>query len=92
MKPRQKTFLINGDFLCRRLTGIERYAHEITRRLDQLCAKNEIAIVIPSFLEDIPDYKNFEIIRLEKKKQIKYPLADDYFTVFSFNSQKIYHS
>lgn len=26
--------LINGDFLCRRLTGIERYANEITLRLD----------------------------------------------------------
>jgi len=64
-----KKVLINGDFLCRRLTGIERYAYEITRRLDNLCKKNEIAIVIPSFLENIPDYKNFEIIRLERKSK-----------------------
>ncbi|MCL1960053.1 MAG: glycosyltransferase family 4 protein [Spirochaetes bacterium] len=64
-----KKILINGDFLCRRLTGIERYAYEITRRLDNLCAKDEIAIVIPSFLENIPDYKNLEIIRLEKKSK-----------------------
>ena len=62
-----KKVLINGDFLCRRLTGIERYAYEITRRLDNLCAKNEISIVIPSHVENIPDYKNLEVIRLEKK-------------------------
>jgi glycosyltransferase involved in cell wall biosynthesis len=64
-----KKILINGDFLCRRLTGIERYAYEITRRLDNLCKKDEIAIVIPSFLEDMPDYKNLEIIRLKKKSK-----------------------
>ncbi len=65
----KKTILINGDFLCRRLTGIERYAYEITNRLDKLCAKNEIAIIIPSFLAEIPEYKNIEIIRLEKKSK-----------------------
>ena len=63
----KKRVLINGDFLCRRLTGIERYAYEVTRRLDNLCAKDEIAIVIPSFVENIPNYKNLEIIRLKKK-------------------------
>jgi glycosyltransferase involved in cell wall biosynthesis len=61
--------LINGDFLCRRLTGIERYAHEITHRIDKLCSKNEIAIVIPSFVESIPAYTNLEVIRLEKKSK-----------------------
>jgi glycosyltransferase involved in cell wall biosynthesis len=65
----KKKILINGDFLCRRLTGIERYAYEITRRLDNLCAKDEIAIVIPFFVKDIPAYKNLEIIRLEKKSK-----------------------
>ena len=64
-----KKIIINGDFLCRRLTGIERYAYEITNRLDKLCAPGEIAIVIPSFVENIPDYRNFEIIRLEKKSK-----------------------
>jgi len=67
MSKIKKKVLINGDFLCRRLTGIERYAYEITRRLDNLCVKDEIAIVIPSFVENIPDYKNLEIIRLKKK-------------------------
>jgi len=65
----KKKVLINGDFLSRRLTGIERYAYEITRRLDNLCEKDEIAIVIPSFIENIPKYKNIEIIRLKKKSK-----------------------
>jgi hypothetical protein len=59
--------LINGDFLCRRLTGIERYAYGITRRLDNLCTKDEIAIVIPSFVENIPNYKSLEIKKKKKK-------------------------
>jgi glycosyltransferase involved in cell wall biosynthesis len=61
--------LINGDFFSRRLTGIERYAYEITNRLDKLCAPEEIAIVIPSFVKNIPDYKNMKVIRLEKKSK-----------------------
>jgi len=63
-----KKILINGYFLCRRITGIERYALEITHRLDKLCTDTEIAIAIPSIVKDIPKYKNFEIIRLNKKK------------------------
>jgi glycosyltransferase involved in cell wall biosynthesis len=66
---KDKKILINGDFLCRRLTGIERYAYEITSRLDKISAHGEIAIVIPSFVENIPEYKNLEIIRVEKKSK-----------------------
>jgi glycosyltransferase involved in cell wall biosynthesis len=68
-KARQKKILINGDFLCRRLTGIERYAYEITRRLDNLISFHEAAIVIPAMAENVPAYKNIEIIRLEKKSK-----------------------
>jgi glycosyltransferase involved in cell wall biosynthesis len=60
--------LINGYFFCRKLTGIERYAQEITRRLDELSKFREIAIIIPSNAPAIPYYKNIEII-LHKKVQ-----------------------
>jgi glycosyltransferase involved in cell wall biosynthesis len=60
--------LINGDFLCRRLTGIERYAYEITKRLDALIKPREIAIAVPSNVPDVPAYSNLEIIRLGKLK------------------------
>jgi glycosyltransferase involved in cell wall biosynthesis len=58
--------LINGYFLCRKKTGIERYAYEITRRLDKLIQKNDVAIIIPAGTENVPPYENLEIIRYKK--------------------------
>ncbi|GHV40977.1 glycosyl transferase family 1 [Spirochaetia bacterium] len=63
------TVLINGDFLCRRLTGIERYAYEITLRLDRISAPGEIAIIVPHNTQNLPPYKNLKVIR--HKKDIK---------------------
>jgi len=62
-----KTILINGFFLCRNLTGIERYAFEITKRLDKLSVPGEISIIIPGNCDFMPDYKNISIIRYKKK-------------------------
>jgi glycosyltransferase involved in cell wall biosynthesis len=62
-----KKYLINGYFLCRNLTGIERYAFEITKRLDKLSIPGEISIIIPGNYDSIPDYKNISIIRYKKK-------------------------
>jgi glycosyltransferase involved in cell wall biosynthesis len=59
----KKKILINGYFFCRRLTGIERYANEITSRLDKLCKPDEIAIIIPVDADNIPKYENIRIIR-----------------------------
>jgi glycosyltransferase involved in cell wall biosynthesis len=64
-----KKILINGYFLCRTLTGVERYAYEITRRLDDMIQPGEIAIIIPADLEIIPRYRNLTIIRYKKKIQ-----------------------
>ncbi|GHV12780.1 group 1 glycosyl transferase [Spirochaetia bacterium] len=58
--------LINGAFLCRRLTGIERYAYEITNRLDAIGAPGEIAIIVPANTSNLPSYKNLKIIRHKK--------------------------
>jgi glycosyltransferase involved in cell wall biosynthesis len=66
---KNKQILINGNFLCRNLTGIERYAFEITKRLDKISSQNEISIILPSFLDNIPQYKNLNVIRLVKKNE-----------------------
>ena len=58
--------LINGDFFCRRLTGIERYAYEITIRLDRISRLGEIAIIVPHNAKNVYEYKNLEIIRHKK--------------------------
>jgi glycosyltransferase involved in cell wall biosynthesis len=51
------------------LTGIERYAYEITSRLDKLCKPDEIAIIIPVDAVNIPKYENIRIIRHGKTIQ-----------------------
>jgi len=61
-----KKILINGYFLCRTLTGIERYAFEITKRLDALSKPGEISLIVPSDCRAIPDYKNIAVIRYKK--------------------------
>jgi glycosyltransferase involved in cell wall biosynthesis len=62
-----KKILINGDFFCRRLTGIERYAHEITLRLDALSRPGEIALIVPRNAAHIPKFKNLSVIRHSQK-------------------------
>jgi len=61
--------LINGYFFCRRITGVERYAYEITNRLDKLCKPDEIAILVPVDAVNIPKYENIRIIRHGKTIQ-----------------------
>jgi glycosyltransferase involved in cell wall biosynthesis len=67
---RIKLPLINGYFLCRRVTGIERYAIEITYRLDELSKPGELAIIIPGGTTkktiSVPAYKNIRVIRYAK--------------------------
>jgi glycosyltransferase involved in cell wall biosynthesis len=59
--------LINGDFFCRKLTGIERCAREITLHLDAISLKNEIAIIVPANAPPLPSFKNLFVIRLKTK-------------------------
>jgi glycosyltransferase involved in cell wall biosynthesis len=61
-----KTSMINGYFLCRKLTGIERYAYEITKRLDTISSPGEVSIIIPGDFENIPSYKNLNVIKYKK--------------------------
>ena len=63
----QKKLLINGNFLCRNLSGIERFAYEICGRLDELLVSNKeeflkVSILLPANAKTFPDYKKIEII------------------------------
>lgn len=61
------TYLINPNFLCRNLTGIERFAFETCNRLDSLLQQNDdVRILIPLNAKTIPEYKNIKIIKLAK--------------------------
>ena len=59
--------IINGCFYCNRLTGIERFAHEMTKRLDELSNSNEFTLILPpNAPNDIPQFKNLRVIQVRK--------------------------
>ena len=61
------TFVINPNFLCRSLTGIERFAFEICNRLDKLLTANDdVRIIVPLNAKTIPEYQNIKIIKSDK--------------------------
>ena len=58
---------INGIFYNKRLSGIERFAHEITKRLDALASPNEFLLALPPVVQtDIPQFKNIHTVHLFK--------------------------
>ena len=68
--------LINGNFLCRNLTGIERFAWEVCKKMDLLLdEKEDIRLYVPANAKAVPD---FQKIKIEKSsKNIKsFPLWD----------------
>jgi glycosyltransferase involved in cell wall biosynthesis len=58
--------IINGEFFCRNLSGIERIAIEITKRLDEISQKNEIGIIITKNAKNVPAFNNLEVINYKK--------------------------
>ena len=65
--------VINGDFLCRNLTGIERFAYETCIRLDKIIEKDSIEIYVPSNAKFLPEFKNIKIVQSSKNCKI-FPL------------------
>lgn len=56
-------YVINGKFLTEKITGIQRYAIEITRELDKLVAALDVEIVVPKNFEfDDPQYCNIKVV------------------------------
>ena len=61
-----KKVVINGRFLTHRITGVERYAREITAELDKKVAYGDVVIAIPPETRDIPKYNNIKVVRVGK--------------------------
>lgn len=55
--------MVDGRFLAIRSTGIGRYADEILKELDRLCADLRIAVLVPAGVADVPHYQNIRVIR-----------------------------
>jgi len=64
-----KQFVINGLFLTKKITGIERYAREIVNELDKIVNKGEFVIAVPPANIKLPEYKNIEIVKVGKERK-----------------------
>jgi len=50
--------IINGEFFCNNLSGIERFTHEITRRLDEILKKYSYDTSARQVYSIIQEYSN----------------------------------
>jgi glycosyltransferase involved in cell wall biosynthesis len=66
MLKKNPRVIINGEFFCSNISGIERVAYEITTRLDEISKKDEIGIIITKDAKNVPSFKNLNIINYEK--------------------------
>ncbi|MDR2842074.1 MAG: glycosyltransferase family 1 protein, partial [Spirochaetaceae bacterium] len=57
--------IINGEFFCNNLTGIERFAYEITKRLDVISKKDEIGIIVTRDAKNVPHFNNLKLINYD---------------------------
>ena len=61
-----KKIIVNGRFLLHRITGVERYAHELLAELDYLIQPGEIEMAVPPETEILPNYENIRVVRVGK--------------------------
>lgn len=47
-------YAINGLFLYRKVTGVERYAIEVIKQLDEIISNNQVKIIIPYIPNELP--------------------------------------
>ena len=59
--------IINGEFFCNNLSGIERVAYETTMYLDAISEKDEICIIVTKNAKNIPAFNNLKVINYEKE-------------------------
>lgn len=70
--------VINGKFLAQRISGVQRYAHELLAEFDKLCNDLDVEIAVPKNVEELPNYSNIKSIKIGKFKsnfweQISFP-------------------
>ena len=74
-----KKIFVNGKFLSQRITGVQRYARELLLELVKIIGKEQLNLVIPCEVKEIPRYNNINVISVGRKKgilweQIEFPI------------------
>lgn len=73
--PASSGIVINGSFLCRNLTGIERFAREVCVRMDRITLPGQLAIYIPANARDVPRLSNIVPV-VSKRACHSFPVWD----------------
>ena len=60
-------YVIDGIYLTKRITGIQRYAIEITKELDKIVEKDSIQLLVPEYYEGDSSLENIRIIKYGNK-------------------------
>lgn len=68
--------VINGLFYAQKTTGVHRFARELMIQLDKLVEKDEITIVVPYYVEQLPVFNNIRIVRYGKVKGLLWEQTD----------------
>lgn len=61
-----KKIIINGKFLSQRVTGVQRVAYEMLKKLDEDVKPGMVEIACPKSIEKIPEYQNIKVIKVGK--------------------------
>lgn len=64
-----KKVVINGFFYANAITGVQRYSHEIIKELDKIVLPNIYEILVPIWLETLPDLKNIKVVKWGKSRK-----------------------
>ena len=69
-------YVIDGLFLTQRITGIQRFAYEITHELDKITEPDRIEILVPQTAEVASDYTNIRMVHYGRHKGILWEQLD----------------
>lgn len=61
-----RKIIINGRFLIHKVTGVERYAHEVIKELDKVVEPGTVTMAVPPEVKQKPQYKNINVISVGK--------------------------
>ena len=61
-------YVIDGLFLTKKITGIQRFSYEICKELDKIACNDEFEILVPESSDVFLNFKKIKIIRYGKHK------------------------
>ncbi len=61
----RKKFVVNGRFLTRKITGVERYAGEMLKNLDEMVSEGEVILAVPPNALYVPEFKKIKTVTVK---------------------------